>query len=39
MTMIEAPVSATIAIHKVARPLAASAMNAAFNTIEITRLA
>ena len=35
MTMIDAPVSATIAIQSVAVPAAARAMNAAFNTMEI----
>ena len=39
MTMIDAPVSATMAIHSVAMPAAASPMNATFRTIEITRFA
>src|SRR5207248_2705278 len=37
MTMIDAPVSARIAIQSVAMPAAASATNASLSTIEITR--
>ena len=39
ITMIDAPVSATIAIHSVATPATAATTNAAFMTIEMARFA